>query len=92
VLTRDRPGGLAVPRQISQWKRVAHDRLLVSAFVWRERALQPNASGITLPSVSRTSNKADLLRLRIAEHDDGVSGQLPGKHQRNCGATATASS
>src|SRR6185369_3633508 len=64
VLTRDRPGGLAVPRQVGERQRVAHGRLLVAAIAWRNGTLQPNASGITLPSVSSTSTKADFLRPR----------------------------
>src|SRR5262249_61530881 len=61
VLTRDRPGGLAVPRQVGKRKRIAHDRLLVAALAWHGRTLQPSASWTTLPSVSRASIKTDLL-------------------------------
>src|SRR5262249_41078613 len=71
VLTRDRPGGLAVPRQVGERKRIAHDRLLVAGLAWRDRTLQPSAPWTTLPSVSRASIKTDLLWTAIADTTTG---------------------
>src|SRR5215471_8621277 len=53
VLTRDRPSGLAVPRQVGERKRVTHERLLVDCARPTLRDVPSRAlSWITVPPVS----------------------------------------